>query len=255
MDVVAKYSVMLLILFVFLFMLFLKNMRVRYSRTKKLIATDYGFATGCCFLILGSIVGILGHIGWLVIILVATFVGLIVLLSFEAEKRRAITDAVEIEAIKKVDVSESIRFKDFFSGYGLILKLNRKFGTRKAMVIHTIIFTCFVVVLLFLMFFLMDKLIFANERWWRGSWMLYSSMWGPLLASVFLNYNFQKKTLKKAETLSLAQSSNSFTPASNTQSPQPSNDYAVSVCANCGTIAAASNAIFCTNCGKQIRLK
>jgi hypothetical protein len=232
MDAVALLSTSLLILFVLLFALILYKFHEFY-RAKKLIKSDYGVIAAFCFFILGSIVCILGHIGYGLFIII--FIGLVCLIvssAFAQEKGRARVEAAEIEAIKKVDVFESIRFKDFFSGYCLILKLNRKYGARKALVIQIFVSTGIFVVLWVLLIFLMNALIVANVPRYNGGWSIYVAEIGPLLSSIFFMYNSNKKMLKKAKTLS-----------------SPQIVHLKNFCTNCGVPVTPENT-FCPNCGK-----
>jgi divalent metal cation (Fe/Co/Zn/Cd) transporter len=251
MDVPAKLSALLLIMSVLLLVLLLKQMRVFYRTNKKLTMADYGIIGSCCFFILGSIVGSLGHIGWMIISVLTGFICLAVIASLSRDGR-ARAEATQVEAIKKVNISEPIRFKDFFSGYGLILKLNRKYGTQKAIVIQSSISACIMAIGMVLISFLIHELIFVNDLWHEYGWLTFSVMFVTVfIVSFCMNYDPQKRVLKKFEALSSSQQLHSYTPPPNTQSPQSSDDVIVNFCTNCGA-SVVPGAVFCINCGKQI---
>jgi MFS family permease len=177
-----------------------------------------------CLFIIGSIVGILGHIGWgILIILIASLLCLILIPLTLENLNTEIT-----EQIKNVDTAESIRIKDFFIGYGLLLKLKRKYGTRKAMVIYFVLFISFMVIVAFLTFYLIENLILINDRWYHGGHWLYPGIGSLIGGSIGVYFN-ARRVIKNSEKLSTK--------------PR--------FCTNCGA-SVVPDAIFCTNCGKQL---
>jgi len=124
MDVLTQLSILLLICFVIIFVPLLHRAKKRPNRYNCSNVAIF------CLFIIGSIIGILGHIGWcMLIIIVGALLGIIhILLTIESSKAELVAD------VKKIDAAEPIRVKDFFVGWGLLLKLKRKYGTKKAMI-------------------------------------------------------------------------------------------------------------------------
>jgi 4-hydroxybenzoate polyprenyltransferase len=172
-----------------------------------------------CLLIIGSIIGILGHPLWgLFIILIVALFCLPILIAFTQKNLNA-----EIaEQLKKVNTSEPIKVKDLFMGWGLLLKLKRKYGTRKALIINSAIFIGLTAIMLVLLGYLIENLILINNKWYRGGyWPLIIA---PLIAGGIILYNDAKSAIKNYENI---------------------------FCTNCNT-PVVTDAIFCTNCGKPL---
>jgi hypothetical protein len=98
--------------------------------------------------IIRSVIGILGHPLWgLLIILIVALFCLPILIAFTQKN----LNAEIVEQVKKVDTSEPIKVKDLFMGWGLLLKLKRKYGTRKVLTINSAIFIGLTAIMLVLL--------------------------------------------------------------------------------------------------------
>jgi Ca2+/Na+ antiporter len=222
MDVFGQLSVFMLIGFILILI------PILYRTKKRPNKANYSTSAVFCLFILGSIVGILGHMGWgMLIILVATLLCIIVvLLTLEN------TNAEIAEQIKNVDIAEPICFKDFFKGWNFLLKLKRKYGTRKAMVIHCTYIIGLSMIALFLTRYLIENLILINDPWYRGGhW--YTGFGVIIGCSVALYFN-ARRALKIHEK----------------RSTHP-RCCGINFCTNCG-VSVVPDTVFCTRCGKRL---
>ena len=213
-----KVSVLMFICFVLLLILFVYRAKKRPNKFN--LSTVAIF----CLFLLGSVVCVLGYHGrGLLIIFAACFVLFIHMLLTGKDLNIEIT-----EQVKTVDVSEPIRIKDFFIGWGLLLKLKRKYGPRKAITINLALGLGLALLLLPLILYAVNVWVFDDQLWHILPGMLGGSF-GGLIGS----YIGMKRALKVHEISS---------------SPQIlKNNY----CIYCGAMVT-SDAIFCTNCGKQL---
>jgi len=223
-GVLTSLSAILLILFILLFV------PVVYKAKKKPNKANYSVVAVFCLFILGSVFGVLGHFGGgILIMLVAVLLCFILIIVARENFDREMT-----EQMKRVDVLEPIRVKDFFVSWNLLLKLKRKYGARNAQVINFLFITGLVVVTYFIGFYLIEKLILVNDRLYRGGFgapMLIGLMFG---LSISLYFN-QKRALKNFESLST-----------------PTKGWQANFCTRCGAPVVA-DARFCTRCGKQLQ--
>jgi preprotein translocase subunit Sss1 len=147
-----------------LFVLAIVNTLYRVYRAKRKpnkLETGLITASGLC--ILGGVVGFLGQYVLCIAIMVTTT--LLVYFLRPAMQEREITRAVE--SMKNVDITEPLRFRDFFSS-NFIPKLEKKYGEHKALRIYLTIWASFAIVVTPLIWFLLDALIFRDASGYMG---------------------------------------------------------------------------------------
>ncbi|MDR0461175.1 MAG: zinc ribbon domain-containing protein [Nitrososphaerota archaeon] len=241
MGTFAQMSILLLIASALIFAILLRSIQRAYRITIKRFKTDYGVLGSCCFMIFGNVIGILGYTGLSILIVIAAFLSFFIVSAFATEKQRDRMRAVEAEDIRKVDVLEPIRFKDFFNlgGYTFLLKLDKKYGERKALAISTIRFICLTAIIMPSIMYLTWYIMSLNDPWLHKefkSYVLLCAMIPTLIITAANSYRNEKKILKRAK---------NFLTTSKLVS------YDTNFCANCGTSIKPGTA-FCTNCGKHI---
>ena len=244
MSIDVQVSVILFTLFVLLLAIVLNRVRVLRRDKREMSWVHYGRVAIFCFFVFGSIIGILGHTFIMLgtIFIGGLFCSVLIPFSIESDKNELAEDF----RLKKVDASEPMRFRDF-SSWNFIPKLERKYGEFRAMAIYLIIGTSIAIVMFSMISFLMDKMLYANDPWYRGGDYWYRIP-GPAIGFFvvsFIGYRNVKRALK--------QSKNSSTLP---QGYSPSaNGFEVNIfCINCEA-AVPPDARFCTNCGKQISQK
>ncbi|MCL2691774.1 MAG: hypothetical protein FWE56_05950 [Candidatus Bathyarchaeota archaeon] len=230
MDIIQQMFVLLFVIFALMLIYLVYRAKKRPNNFNYSSVVAYGL------LIFGSGLGILGHpiLGFLVICLSA-FLCLIFIIAL-----REGFDKEMSHQIKKVDVSEPIRVKDFFVGWNLFLKLKRKYGTRRAHVLNIAFFLSFFVVMFPLMVYLMEKWILVNDLSFRefffGGFLWVYVMIGPMIIYSFSLYFQQRRVLKNFDRLS--------TPVGGCGG--------VRFCRCCGA-SVVCDAVFCTNCGRSLQ--
>jgi ABC-type antimicrobial peptide transport system permease subunit len=185
-------------------------------------------------LVFGSVVGIFGHIFICLGIIFVAGIFCLCFLPFAIEHDRAKI----VEEVKKVDASEPIRFKDFFS-WNFVPKLERKYGTHKAPLIFMATFTGITAVCLYLTAFLIENLVLINNPWHRGinGYVMICPIIGSTIISL-IGYLTARNTLKNSKN----HLTHNYAPF-----PKDANIF----CTNCGS-PAPPDAKFCGHCGKQL---
>jgi len=176
-----------------MFAILLGGILYKLHKTKrKLNVVDYSTAAVFGIFVVGSLLGVVEHF---ILGLFTIFVGslfCIILIPFSRENAQA--DVAE--AMKNVDLSEPIRFRDFFS-WKFVPKLERKYGERKTLAIYIITFLCLGGVSCYLTFFLIENLILVNAPGYRGTPVgsIVGAIAGSLIGSI-IGYRNTKEALK-----------------------------------------------------------
>ena len=196
MDTLAQVSVIPFVMFALLLIFVVyRSYKIKLKKDARLFGILMVFA----LFTTASGMGVIGHFTWGIYIgFVAFVLGIAIATVIATGPKKKYPDEI-VKAIKTIDASEPIRFRDVFS-WSLMPKLERKYGVHKTLAIYLTTITGFGVGVYCLFWILVENLILINDPWYRGiPWLSVITMIPWLLLSPLRVIGRKEKFGKKLQ--------------------------------------------------------